>query len=147
MTRAAHAFNNELMNERINELMNERIKDMKASVKIIGYGLWVIGMLLVGMPVMAQQQEWKSTSTMPGVSSTFTPNVQEVGAKYVPPMATTTTDTYTPTKGTGPRRDFDIGGDAGQGPSPIGDAVLPMLLCAAAFAMFVYRRRKQTLKS
>jgi len=103
---------------------------------------------LIALPTVAQQQEWKSTSTMPGVSSTFTPNVQEVGAKYVAPMATTTTDTYTPaTTPGGPRKGFDTGAETGQSTeSPIGDAVLPMLLCAVVFAMFVYRRRKQTLK-
>ena len=120
--------------------------DMKRNIKVIGYGLLVIGMLFVGMPVMAQQQEWKSTSTMPGVSSTFTPNVQEVGAKYVPQMATTT-DTYSPTKSTGgPRRDFDTGAETGKSDEyPIGDAVLPMLLMAMLFAGVVYTRRKKAL--
>ena len=119
---------------------------MKKSIKVIGYGLWVIGMLLVGMPVMAQQQEWKSTSTMPGVSSTFTPNVQEVGAKYVPPMATTT-DTYSPTQSSGgPRKGFDTGAETGQSKEfPIGDAVLPMLLMAMLFAGVVYTRRRRAL--
>lgn len=47
----------------------------------------------------------------------------------------------------GPRRGFDIGGDAGQGPSPIGDAVVPLLLCAAAFAgMVALRRRRSAVK-
>ena len=126
--------------------INRAFMAKKAKIKVIGYGLWVIGMLLVGMPVMAQQQEWKSTSTMPGVSSTFTPNVQEVGAMYVPSMATTTTDTYSPTKGTGgPRRDFDTGAETGQSNEfPIGDAVLPMLLCAAVFCGVIALRRRRS---
>ncbi len=41
------------------------------------------------------------------------------------------------------RKGFDIGGDAGQGPSPIGDAVLPLLLCALAFSFVIARRRKR----
>ena len=127
--------------------INRAFMAKKAKIKVIGYGLWVIGMLLVGMPVMAQQQEWKSTSTMPGVSSTFSPNVQEVGAKYVPPMATTTTDTYTPANTSGgPRRGFDTGAETGKSDEfPIGDAVLPMLLMAMLFAGVVYTRRKKAL--
>ena len=117
---------------------------MKKSIKVVSYGLLVIGMLLVGMPVMAQQQEWKSTSSMPGVSSTFSPNVQEVGAMYAPSMATTTTDTYSPTKSTGPRKGFDLGGDTPPGPSPIGDAILPMLLCAVVFCGVIALRRKRS---
>ena len=125
--------------------INRAFMAKKAKIKVIAYGLWVIGMLLVGMPVMAQQQEWKSTSTMPGVSSTFTPNVQEVGAKYVPSMATTTTDTYSPTNATGPRRGkIDGADDTPSSQSPIGDAVLPMLLCAAVFCGVIALRRKRS---
>ena len=125
--------------------INRAFMAKKAKIKVIAYGLWVIGMLLVGMPVMAQQQEWKSTSTMPGVSSTFTPNVQEVGAKYVPSMATTTTDTYSPTNATGPRREFGKPGETGQSEEfPIGDAVLPMLLCAAVFCGVIALRRRRS---
>ena len=48
----------------------------------------------------------------------------------------------------GPRRGFDIGGDTPPGPSPIGDAPLPLLLMAAAFAGWSYlRRRKQRLNA
>ena len=106
----------------------------------------LMAVALIALPTMAQQQEWKSTSTMPGVSSTFSPNVQEVGAKYVPSMATTTTDTYTPaTTPGGPRRGFDTGAESGQSTeSPIGDAVLPMLLCAAVFCGVIALRRKRS---
>ena len=129
--------------------INRAFMAKKANIKVIGYGLWVIGMLLMGMPVMAQQQEWKSTSTMPGVSSTFTPNVQEVGAMYVPSMATTTTDTYSPNDATGgPRRlgNFDDVPEGGEQENsyPIGDAVLPMLMMAMLFAGVVYFRRKRS---
>ena len=45
------------------------------------------------------------------------------------------------------RRDFDTGAETGQSDEfPIGDATLPMMLMGIAFAMFVYFRRKQTLK-
>lgn len=41
------------------------------------------------------------------------------------------------------RKGFDTGGDYGQGPSPIGDAVLPLLLCALAFSFVIALRRKR----
>jgi len=41
------------------------------------------------------------------------------------------------------RKGFDTGGDYGKGPSPIGDAVLPLLLCAVAFSFVIARRRKR----
>ena len=80
------------------------------------------------------------------------------GTVYEPFSATTPSDqsevgaTYTPdnTPG-GPRRVGEWGqglDEYGQGPSPIGDAVLPLLLMAAAFGGVVYvRRRKQSLNA
>ena len=42
------------------------------------------------------------------------------------------------------RKGFDVGGDAGQGPSPIGDAVVPMVLALAVYcAVRVYRRKRR----
>ena len=45
------------------------------------------------------------------------------------------------------KKDFDTGGDANQGPSPIGDAVLPLMLMAVAFGGVVYFRRRKALNS
>ena len=50
---------------------------------------------------------------------------------------------YSPSKAPGYRKGFDIGGDAGQGPSPIGDAMLPLLLMAVVFCGVIYLRRKR----
>ena len=41
------------------------------------------------------------------------------------------------------RRGFDIGGDTPPGPSPIGDAVLPLVLMALTFAGVVYFRKRK----
>ena len=42
------------------------------------------------------------------------------------------------------RKGFDVGGDAGQGPSPIGDAVWPLVLALAVYsAVRVYRRKRR----
>ena len=43
----------------------------------------------------------------------------------------------------GPRKGFDIGGDTPPGPSPIGDALLPLLLMAVAFGIYSAARRKR----
>ena len=117
---------------------------MTKIVKGIGYGLMVIGMLLVGMPTMAQQQTWQSTSIMQGSGSAYSPQVTAVGAVTATEMATTT---YSPAKApSGPRRGFDVGAETGQSDeSPIGDAVLPMMLMAMLFAGVVYTRRKKAL--
>ena len=67
--------------------------------------------------------------------STATPSEQsEVGSQY------------SPSKGSGPRKDFINPSDPGK-PStefPIGDAVLPMLLCAAVFCGVIALRRKRS---
>lgn len=121
-------------------------------VKLI-YGLMVMGMLLVGMPVIAQQQEWKSTSSMAGAGSAYSTQVTAVGATSVQSMATTT-ESYSPAKG--PNRakkneddwgNNQDGGYMGEG-SPIGDAILPLSLMAVAFCGVVYlRRRKRAVKA
>ena len=65
--------------------------------------------------------------------STATPSEQsEVGSQY------------TPSKGSGPRKSLIGGPEDPPGPSPIGDAVLPMLLCAAVFCGVIALRRKRS---
>ena len=110
----------------------------------------IMAVALIALPTMAQQQEWKSTSTMQGTGSSYSPQVNAVGATAVGDMATTT-ESYSPAKAPGgPRRSMEDPGTpgiTGTG-SPIGDAVLPMLLCAAVFCGFIALRRKRSaLKS
>ncbi len=119
---------------------------MKKTVNIISYTVLVIGMLLMSMPTMAQQQEWKSTSTMQGIS-TYDPQVTEAGAMDVSPMATTT-DSSSPAKAPGGPKRALPGGTTEPGQSsdsPIGDAALPMLLFAMAYAACVIARRRRKL--
>ena len=113
------------------------------NVKVISFGLWVIGMLLVSMPTLAQQQEWQSTSTMQTSGSALAPQVTAVGATSVNDMATTTSS---PAKApTGPRRDFYHGPETGQDTeSPIGDALIPLLVMSLAFGGYIALRRKRT---
>ena len=114
------------------------------NLKVIGYGLWVMVALLVGAPVTAQnQQEWQ-TSTMVGSGSAYSPQVTAVGATTVSSNVTTTTETYSPTNG--PRRVIGTNQDGGEGSndSPIGDAMLPLMLMAVAFGGVVaFRRRRE----
>ena len=114
----------------------------------------IMAVALIALPAMAQQQEWKSTSAMPGTGSTYSPQLTEVGATSAADMGvTTTTETYSPAKGKARKvgeADDDPWGtnpDAGEKDegSPIGDAMLPMLMMAVIFAGIVYYRRKKTL--
>ena len=111
---------------------------MKARIIMI-----IMAAALVALPTMAQQQEWQSTSTMQGSGSAYSPQVTAVGAVTASEMATTT---YSPAKApSGPRRGFDVGGESGRSDEfPIGDAVLPMLLCAAVFCGVIALRRKRS---
>ena len=120
--------------------------------------MMIMGVALVALPVMAQQQEWRSTSAMQGAGSTYTPQVNAVGATDVEEMATTTAS-YSPAKAPGgPRRvETPGGGSSGEGgtghnnpgtggyDSPIGDAVLPLLFLSLAFCGVIYLRRRKAL--
>lgn len=45
----------------------------------------------------------------------------------------------------GVRKGFGGGAETGQGPSPVGDAVWPMMILLGAYCGFLYVRRKRTL--
>jgi hypothetical protein len=121
------------------------MKDMKRIMMII------MAAVLVALPIMAQQQEWRSTSAMQGTGSSLAPQVTAVGATSVGDMATTTGSAKA---SGGPRK---IGEASGRNPgdistgstnSPIGDALLPLMLMALAFGGYVaIRRKKLTAKS
>ena len=111
------------------------MKDMKKLVMII------MAVALIALPTMAQ--DWQSTSTMQGTGSNYAPQVTAVGATAATEMAMTT-ESYTPANAPGrPRRAFDTGAETGQsGESPVGDAVLPLLLMSLAFAGVIYFRKR-----
>ena len=101
------------------------------------------------LPTMAQSaQEWQ-TSTMKGSGSNYAPQVTAVGATAAQSEATTTTN-QAPVRPGSIRRDggYDWGevGDLGASTeSPIGDAVLPLLMMAMVYGVWciVYRRKRQ----
>ena len=97
----------------------------------------IMAVALYALPAMAQtNMDFRSTSTMQG------------SGKYVAPVtavgATSAATTYSPAQApNGPRRGFDTGGDTKPGPSPIGDAVLPLALMALTFAGVIYFRKRK----
>ena len=118
------------------------------SVKVIGYGLLVIGMLFVGISVMAQSfssqdqlsTTFQSTSTMRGSGSSYSAN---------PTLNSDGTASYPPANG--PRRAAmddpalpptpNIN-EGDNGNTPVGEPVLPLLLMAAAAAGVIYLRKR-----
>ena len=108
----------------------------------------IMAVALIALPTMAQ--DWQSTSTLQGSGSNYSSQVTAVGATGVSDM-TTTTESNSPARG--PRRakmddDFNETGEIGTGDdgSPIGDAVLPLMLFAGAFlCMRVFLKRKRAL--
>ena len=114
----------------------------------------IMAVVLYALPTMAQNMEFRSTSTMQG-SGNYVAPVTAVGA-------TSAATSYSPAKAPGgPRKVEAIGGEGGSGGSggsglvnpgdgdpgsPIGDAVLPLTLMALAFCGVVYLRRKKALK-
>lgn len=117
------------------------------NIQVIGIGLLVMVALFASAPLTAQNaQEWQSTSSMLETGSSYTPQVNAVGATTVSEMATTTTDTYSPASGPNrAKKDFNNPGEYGQSEeSPVGDAMLPLMLCALAFGgVVVFRRRRE----
>ena len=111
----------------------------------------IMAVALIALPTMAQ--DWQSTSAMQSTGSSYSSQVTAVGATGVTSMATTT-ESYSPSKG--PHRvkkdEVDIGGfdgtgdpDTGQSSqSPLGDALIPLMLCACAY-LIVRATRRRTL--
>ena len=120
------------------------MKEMK-SIKVIGYGLWVMGMLLVSMPAMAQFSNndpfaataptttFHSTSTLTGSGSEYSsnPTISDNGSATQP---------YAAPRMIGARRN-DGGSiappddeDEDYKENPIGDALLPLMLLAVGYA-------------
>jgi hypothetical protein len=110
----------------------------------------LMAVALLALPTMAQQQEWQSTSAMQTSGSNYTPQVNVIGAESAQQIATTTTS-YSPAKGPNRMRQEESAGDgrtpgeatSGSNQSPIGDAMLPLMLCALAFGGVVALSRRR----
>jgi len=103
--------------------------------------------IIVNAQPFSQRQETTPVQSQQILNTGGTYN----GTVYEPFSATTPSEqsavgaSYSPAKapGTGPRKGFETPDDYGQGPSPIGDAVLPLMLMAVAFCGVIYFRRKR----
>ena len=114
---------------------------MKARIVMI-----IMAVALYALPTMAQ--DWQSTSTMQGSGSTYSSQVTGVGAAGVDNMATTT-DSYSPANA-GRRRSFgpnQDGGQTGDPNSPVGDALIPLMLFACAYLIIRAMRWKNIEKA
>ena len=130
-----------MMTEGMNELTNERMNDMKKLM------ILVVMVAAFALPTMAQNFEaqqpnatFQSTSTMMGSGSSYmsNPTINEYGTASSP--------SYSPAQASGgPRRVIGTNPDGGEGSedSPLGDAVLPLLLMALAFVGVITLRRKR----
>ena len=127
---------------------------MKNRFIILAVGILMV--CLLPLAVSAQQQEWQSTSSMQESGSRYSSKVTPVGATGVGAMSSTTSSFAPSQAPSGPRRDPIYNGEGDEGwvdkpdidktqLSPLGDAVLPLMLMAFAFSGILYlRRRKQT---
>ena len=118
---------------------------MKRLVIILLFG--ALGACLI--PAAAQSADWQSTSTLPASGSAYSSQVTAVGATTVQGQATTAGSS--PLRvGRGPRKDNDFPdikeGGVGDEGSPVGDAVLPLLLMAAAGGVAVAVRRRRSTR-
>ena len=109
--------------------------------------IMVLGMLMACLvPAHAQSNidQWQSTSAMQTSGSAYSPQVTTVGATAVPSEATTTGASYSPGRPGTIKRGFDTGGETGKSEeSPVGDAVLPLMLMALVFCGVIALRRKR----
>lgn len=105
----------------------------------------IMAVALYALPAVAQKMEFRSTSTMQG-SGNYVAPVTAVGAASAASEASEATTT---SPSSGPHRVIITNNDNwqdGDEGSPIGDAVLPLMLFAGAFlCMRVFLRRKRAL--
>ena len=140
--------------------MKAIMKTMKrniAFVRVMGYRLWVMGLLLwLALPIMAQPQTFNG-ATVPQATFQSTNTMMGSGSRYAsqPRLSANGHAVYT-TLGTttsGPRRmkmdgddefeDEEIGTNLTEPGTPIGDAVLPLtLMCLLAVGVVYLRRRR-----
>jgi len=117
---------------------------MRNSITMMAVGILMV--CLLPLTALAQQQEWQSTSTMQGSGSAYSSQVTAVGATGVNSLAGTAASAPANAP-TGPRRvgSTELSDPNRSNESPIGDAVLPLMLCAGAY--LIIRARKRMVRS
>lgn len=123
---------------------------MRNKLMIFVLGAMLMCMLPATADAQQQEEQWRSTSVMMTSGSNYAPQLQEVGATSAFQQATTTESTSSPKVRGGIKRIEGGGGHGNPGEggtdSPIGDAVLPLMLMAMSFCGTVYLRRQKALK-
>ena len=113
----------------------------------------------MALPTMAQtfgtqkaeqpNAAFQSTSTMMGSGSSYSanPTLNSDGtASYDGASASAPSSGPRKAKKEGEWGDTELGGTPTEPGTPLGDAVLPLLLCALAFCGVIYLRRRKTVK-
>ena len=97
-------------------------------------------------PARVANEPIQSQPMMTGGS--YSGTVYEPFSNVAPSEYNSSNETYSPAKAPGgPRKGFDIGGDTPPGPSPIGDAMWPLMLLACAYlSMRVFLKKKRAMK-
>lgn len=123
------------------EIKNKRYKDMKKLLMIL------MAVALVALPTMAQSFSsqtpmntvFQSTSTMTPTGSQYSSNpmINSDGTAYNPAEASSTSGPHKAKQGSLP----GMPDTSGQGNTPIGDALIPLMLCAGAYLIIRARRR------
>lgn len=121
--------------------------DMKNRMITVVVGVMMVCLLPIA--IFAQQGDWQSTSTMQKSGSVYSAQVTEVGATTVESQATTT-QSYSPaqTPNRALRKESQSGRNAGEATersnqSPIGDAIVPLLIMSFVFCGVIALRRKR----
>ena len=114
---------------------------MENSFKMMAVGILMVCLL----PLAVSAQEWQSTSTMQGSGSAYSSQVTAVGATGVNSLAGAAASAPANAP-TGPRRvgSTELSDPNRSNDSPLGDAVLPLMLMALAFGGVVAFRRRKT---
>ena len=100
---------------------------------------------LVSLSTFAQESTTESVESRYAYK-TYTPQITAPGAENVSYMATTTTEDESTGSHRGPRRSKEGNTDPGiteDNSSPVGDAVLPLILCVLAFTGVIALRRRK----
>ena len=105
----------------------------------------IMAVALVALPAMAQEQEWKSTSSMAGSGSNYSAQVTAVGATEVLSEAKTT-DSYSPATPSKARKSLIGGPEDTLGPSPVGSEWTLLLYAALAAIVIAVRKHVKNSK-
>ena len=120
---------------------------MKTNNKLTGYMFLMVGILFAVLPLQAQVYNGQSYSAAPTVAFQSTSVMQTSGSTYAsqPMLNADGTATYAGASEdaiqtmSGPRK---IGGQTIEG-TPLGDAVLPLMLMALLFGAITALKRKR----